>query len=141
MKIREAREEDLDALVELWYESSLKAHDFIPATYWEENKSAMRGLYLPLSLNMIIDDNAGFISMMGNEINALFIAPDRTQKGLGSALLNWAKQKEDKLMLNVYACNENAVKFYEKHGFVMTERSIDEAVSEEQIRMQWTKNE
>lgn len=139
MIIREANEEDLDTLVELWYESSCDSHDFIDAAYWEENKSLMRNLYLPLSFNAVIGDFTGFISMMGSEINALFVSENQTHNGLGSALINWAKEQNDTLTLNVYAKNERAIQFYEKKGFTLTEASIDEAVGEKQYRMIWQK--
>lgn len=139
MIIREAREEDLDRLVELWYEASIKAHDFSDSKYWEDNKKTMRELYLPLSQNWIIGDGDGFISMMGSEINALFISPDQENKGLGTALVNWAKREENTLTLNVYARNEKAVRFYEKMGFSHIETNMDEILNEKQFRMEWTK--
>lgn len=140
MKIREAKEEELDFLVELWYESSCQSHHFIAAAYWEENKALMRTLYLPLSYNLVIGDCDGFISMMGNEINALFISPAQINKGLGTALVEWVKKESDTLTLNVYAQNKHALQFYEKMGFVLGETSIDEAIGEKQYRMIWKKN-
>lgn len=141
MKIRMAEEEDLDGLVALWYESSCSAHDFIAPAYWEQNRGVMRGLYLPLSTNLVIDDGAGFISMMGSEINALFIKPDHVNKGLGSALINTAKELEEELSLSVYVKNQQAVQFYLKHGFTIVSTDVDEAVSEQQYHMEWRKQE
>lgn len=139
MIIREAEEQDLDKLVELWYEASLKAYDFIDPKYWEANKTTMRELYLPLSQNWVVGDCDGFVSMMGSEVNALFVSPGQQHKGLGTALVNWAQREEDTLTLNVYARNEKAVQFYEKMGFSNIETSMDEVLNEKQFRMQWVK--
>ena len=35
--IRLARQDDLDALMEIWLEANLQAHDFLPAAYWQSN--------------------------------------------------------------------------------------------------------
>ncbi|WP_254203296.1 hypothetical protein [Aeromonas sp. FDAARGOS 1411] len=47
--IRPLSATDLDAAVELWYQASVQAHDFIPATFWREQQAAMRDIYLPAS--------------------------------------------------------------------------------------------
>lgn len=47
--IRPLSATDLDAAVELWYQASVQAHDFIPAAFWHEQRAAMRDIYLPAS--------------------------------------------------------------------------------------------
>lgn len=47
MEIRKLESEDILPVVELWYETSIEAHDFISADYWKENKEAMATQYLP----------------------------------------------------------------------------------------------
>jgi putative acetyltransferase len=41
MEIRELQPRDIKETVELWYETSLKAHDFISPDYWRDNKINM----------------------------------------------------------------------------------------------------
>ena len=45
MEIRKLKSEDISQVVELWYETSIEAHDFISADYWKENKEAMATQY------------------------------------------------------------------------------------------------
>ncbi|EKB23238.1 hypothetical protein HMPREF1170_01599 [Aeromonas veronii AMC35] len=45
--IRPLSATDLDAAVELWYQASVQAHDFIPAAFWREQRAAMHDIYLP----------------------------------------------------------------------------------------------
>ncbi|MCG8309607.1 MAG: hypothetical protein MI975_19590 [Cytophagales bacterium] len=49
MEIRKLETKDIEIVVELWYKTSVVAHDFIPANYWEKNKDAMASTYLPNS--------------------------------------------------------------------------------------------
>ena len=51
--IRPLLTSDLDAAVELWYQASLQAHDFIPAAFWQEQRIAMRDSYLPASKSWV----------------------------------------------------------------------------------------
>ncbi|MGL5397498.1 MAG: hypothetical protein ACRDBQ_19810, partial [Shewanella sp.] len=56
---------DLDAAVALWYQASVKAHDFIPAAFWHEQRAAMRDIYLPASQSWVYEEDGqllGFIS-------------------------------------------------------------------------------
>ncbi|OQY33251.1 MAG: hypothetical protein B6241_08245 [Spirochaetaceae bacterium 4572_59] len=46
MEIRLLEQKDIAEVVELWYETSRKAHDFIPAEYWLANRKNMAEIYL-----------------------------------------------------------------------------------------------
>lgn len=139
MKIRKAKEAELDRLIEIWLESSFQAHDFIDQEYWEENREVMRNLYLPLSENFVVIDGTikGFLSMMGKEIAALFILPSEQGIGFGKALMQYAQEKNNEIYLNVYAQNERAKAFYQSRGFQMVEESLDAATNEIEYRMHW----
>lgn len=139
MKIRKAKEAELDRLIEIWLESSFQAHDFIDQEYWEENREVMRNLYLPLSENFVVIEGTikGFLSMMGKEIAALFILPSEQGIGFGKALMQYAQEKNNEIYLNVYAQNERAKAFYQSRGFQMVEESLDAATNEIEYRMHW----
>lgn len=138
--IREAKEEELDALVAIWLQGSRQAHAFIAAQYWEDNREAMRGLYLPLSENWVLVERGvvrGFISMMGEYLAALFIAPQEQRRGGGLLLLEHVKQNRTKIELKVYARNEQALRFYEQNGFTVIKKALDEPTGEIEYFMQW----
>ncbi|HJB23572.1 MAG TPA: N-acetyltransferase [Candidatus Jeotgalibaca pullicola] len=139
MKIRKAKEAELDRLIEIWLESSFQAHDFIDQEYWEENREVMRNLYLPLSENFVVIEGTikGFLSMMGKEIAALFILPSEQGVGFGKALMQYAQEKNNEIYLNVYAQNERAKAFYQSQDFQIVEKSLDAATNEIEYRMHW----
>jgi putative acetyltransferase len=45
--IRKSNKDDLDKIVHLWYEVSLKAHDFIDKEYWKTSQQDMKEKYIP----------------------------------------------------------------------------------------------
>ena len=95
--IQKAEMQDIESILNIWLNASLQAHDFIPATYWEQQLLPMRDLYLPLAENYVIKDNqnvTGFASLLKSEavLAALFIAPHQQSLGYGTALIDFFKQ-------------------------------------------------
>lgn len=85
------------------------------------------------------DDLLGFIARDGDDIHALYIAPDARGQGIGSKLLTDAKRREDALTLWTFQHNIRAQAFYERHGFAEVERT-DGARNDEglpDIRYHW----
>ena len=60
----------------------------------------------------------GFLGLQGDEVSHLYVEPSRQGGGIGSALLDHAKQlRPERLELWVFQKNEGARRFYERHGF------------------------
>ncbi|WP_018665418.1 N-acetyltransferase [Heyndrickxia acidiproducens] len=140
MRIRENRKSEIDTLVDIWYQSSLKAHDFIDKDYWKSQRGEMKEKYLPMSENYIISNKAeivGFISMLDNYLAALFIDAKHQGEGYGKELLNYIKERREKIQLKVYKKNNKAVNFYLRNGFVIKEELLDEQTSEKEFLMEW----
>ena len=138
--IRNYRETDLEEMVRIWYNASIIAHSFIPASFWALQKSAMKDKYLPLAENFVFEDEGkvkGFISLVGKRVCALFVTPAMQGKGIGRALLENSKTLKGKLSLKVYRENESAFGFYKKCGFVAAGEELDERTGCVQILMEW----
>ena len=63
----------------------------------------------------------GFIHIDDSEIKELYIDPFFERKGIGGELIKFAKSNFNCSKLWVLAKNENAKKFYKRHGFHETE--------------------
>ncbi|USA54133.1 N-acetyltransferase [Acinetobacter sp. C32I] len=140
INIRQANIHDFKELTEIWFNASVKAHDFIPESYWENNKVNMQDTYLPMSEVYLLENKNniyGFIALVGNRIAALFVAPEQQGKGLGKLLINHVKSIRDNLELNVYQQNTNSVKFYDSVGFEITEETFDEDTQSKEFLMRW----
>lgn len=69
----------------------------------------------------------GYIALRDRQVDQLFINPAVQQTGIGSVLLRLAiSQFPGKLTLDVFEANESARAFYEKHGFEMRDRWMNE---------------
>lgn len=142
--IQKAEMQDMESILDIWLNASLQAHDFIPATYWEQQLLPMRDLYLPLAENYVIKENqtvTGFASLLRSEaaLAALFIAPHQQGLGYGTALIDFFKLQCDELHLNVYTENTVAVNFYQQQGFKIISQAMDQNTGHAELSMTWFK--
>ncbi|SFK61237.1 putative acetyltransferase [Halobacillus dabanensis] len=140
MNIRRSKETELNRLVDIWYEGSIIAHDFIENDYWESQRNEMREKYLPMAETYVISDEkevVGFISMVDNYLAALFIHVNHQGEGYGQRLLNYIKKQKNIIQLKVYEKNSQAVNFYLKNGFAIKEKLLDERTTEGELLMRW----
>src|SRR5690625_5462446 len=137
--IRAYKENDIDILIDIWYKSSLQAHDFIYSGYWESQIEEMKEKYIPMSETHVITNQTkiiGFISMVEGYLAALFIDVAYQNNGAGKELLNFEKRRRNKIRLKVYKENLSAVRFYEKNGFIIKEELTDEQTNKQEYLME-----
>ena len=130
----------IKAAVEIWYEASVAAHNFIPAEYWKENRDAMANTYLPASEAYVaIADGAmqGFIAMVGNHLAAVFVAVKMQGRGVGKALLQFVKDKRNVIQLKAYQKNTKTVQFYLNQGFRIISEQQEAGTSACEYVMEW----
>ena len=60
---------------------------------------------------------------------------------MNKKLINFVKDKYDRLTLNVYEKNINAILFYTKLGFINQKIQIDDKTNEKEYVMEWRKEE
>lgn len=139
--IRTYQPADLDRLMQLWLQGNLQAHPFVPASYWEENAPDVRR-QLPQARLFLYEDAEGvqgFLGLVDGYIAGIFVDAAARSKGIGHALIERAKQAEQKLTLQVYLQNERACRFYRREGFVEAERGTDPATGQMELQMIWTR--
>lgn len=128
--IRKLRNEDIEKVMKIWKDSTIKAHDFISKEYWKNNYDVVKNTYIPMSETFIYEiENKikGFISVINNEfIGALFVDINCQGLGVGSELINYVVKEYNKLSLAVYKENKNAVEFYISKGFKIIKGQRDE---------------
>lgn len=139
--IRRCTESDLDAVMAIWLESNVDAHGFIPAEYWEGNFPAVRAMLPEAEVFVYQDESSGrvcgFIGLTGGEVQGIFVeGPDRS-RGIGKQLLDFVKERRDRLALHVYQKNLRAADFYRREGFRVQESGVDEDTGEKDWKMVW----
>ena len=130
MIIRKFEPSDTEEIIRIWYEVSIIAHSFVPKEMWKAHKDELRNKYLPIAQTWVAEDNGsllGFISLIEDYIGALFVASASQGKGVGSKLIQQAKQAHEPLKVGVYSKNTKAREFYAKNGF----RAVSEEVQPE----------
>lgn len=128
--IRKLENKDIDRVMEIWLESTIKAHDFIEKKYWEDNYKVVKEDYIPISDTFIYEYEKGikgFISIINNEfIGALFVGNDYQGSGIGRALIEYVDNLYDSLTLAVYKDNIKSVEFYKHMNFKIVSENVNE---------------
>ncbi|MFL1406690.1 N-acetyltransferase [Marinobacter sp. M1N3S26] len=138
--IREYRPGDIDQILEIWLSASIKAHNFIAPDFWQSKVNDMRYVYIPASETFIFESEGkvnGFYSLYGDNLAAIFVAPELQGKGIGATLLDDAKNRRKNLQLTVYKENIPSVDFYEKQGFIHMGEQIDEHTGHPELIMEF----
>ena len=141
--IRKFETQDLDTVMQIWLHGNLDAHAFIPASFWKAHFGMVRDM-LPQAELYVHENEAprqidGFIGLTGNHIEGIFVAKAARSKGVGKALLEYAKSRKPSLTLSVYQKNQRALAFYRREQFVVQSEGIDEDTNEAEIQMLWTR--
>lgn len=130
MGIRKLRTEEIDEVMRIWLESTVKAHDFIEKEYWEKNYNVVKEVYIPMAETFVYYEDRkikGFISIIDKEfIGALFVDVQNQGLGIGGKLLDYVNAKYKNVNLAVYKMNEKAVEFYKNNGFKIIKEQENE---------------
>ena len=89
-----------------------------------------------------VDDAvSGVLVLNGNWIEQLYVDPDWTNQGLGTALIERAKaERPEALDLWTFKSNRGAQRFYERHGFrAVGATNGDNEEGEADIHYRWVK--
>jgi putative acetyltransferase len=127
--IRKYSENDMDSVLEIWLNASVKAHDFISAEFWESQVESMRNIYIPVSETYVYEAESkvvGFYALYGNSLAAIFVSPELQGKGIGKQLLSHAKTQRVELSLSVYKENRASFQFYLSQDFNVVSEQLDE---------------
>lgn len=140
--IRKYKNNDIKAIMEIWKKENINAHSFISKSYWESNYEHVKNI-LPnaeVFVYLIDDEIVGFIGLNKNFIEGIFIKENYQNKGIGKELVQKAKSIRDKLTLEVYEKNLNAIRFYEKQDFKPMNKSLETETNEYAYVMEWKKD-
>ena len=137
--IRELQKTDINKVADIWLDTNLKAHYFIPAQYWKSNFESVKAL-LPQAEVYVYENGKniqGFIGLSGEYIEGIFVSGEAQSQGIGKLLLNFVKDRRTKLCLNVYQKNPQAIHYYQREGFQIQCESLDGATGEKDYVMIW----
>ena len=122
IEIRKAATSDVAEVAEVFIASQADALPFLAALHTpQETRGFIANQVFPLSEMWVAEEQGRIVGMMalvGTHIDHLYLMPGHYRRGIGTLLLNKAKeQRPEKLTLYAFAVNTRARAFYEHHGF------------------------
>ena len=82
----------------------------------------------------------GFMASRSDSLSHLYVRVQNVGQGIGTQLLNLAKKESSgSLWLYTFAQNQNARRFYQKHGFREVERESENMWKREAIKHVWVR--
>ncbi len=145
ISLRPAQPNDAEAIAEIHTSSRREAMPWLPVLHTDaETRAWVATIVLPSQTVWVAETDGevvGYVTVDDGELNDLYVQPGWQGQGIGAALLAKAKAlSPGELSLWAFQRNAGARRFYERHGFILTELT-DGAGNEERepdARYRWT---
>ena len=140
--LRRATAEDAAAVADV-YLASFRATDAFPVAHPEADVRAWIADLVERRETWVAVDGERVVGMAvvgPDDLDQLYVAPDRLGEGIGRRLLERAKERSpDGLTLFTFQVNDRARRFYERNGFVADAFGDGSANGERQpdVRYAW----
>jgi|GEM_PF-172835 len=139
--IREAADDDLGAIMQIWLEANTAAHPFLRALYWHKRYDAVR-TDIKQEQTVVYQNRGeikGFISLSTEaEVIALCVAAHAQHKRIGTRLIDHAKELFPCLSIQCFKQNERSVKFLLNRGFVPALEKPNAQTGHAEYTMEWS---
>jgi putative acetyltransferase len=100
--IRKFNSSDMDQVISIWLEASIKANDFVDRDFWESKVKDMKENDVPSAENYVYENKKtimGFISLFNDTLAAMFVSPSFQGTGIGKQIMGKAKNIRNHLNL------------------------------------------
>ncbi|MBL8521067.1 MAG: GNAT family N-acetyltransferase [Betaproteobacteria bacterium] len=125
--IRAYRPADLQDVLRVWAVASAQAHAFLDPAFLAVEREKISREWLPKADTWVWEAGGrltGFLSLIGQEVGALFVDPAAQRSGIGSALIGHARALHGELEVDVFADNPIGRAFYVRCGFEVLRSGI-----------------
>ncbi len=139
--IREYRENDLKDVLSCWENASKLAHPFLTSEFLDQERYNIPNVHLPSADTWVAELDRrviGFISLLGNEVGAIFVEPEFHGVGAGRALMNKAQELHGDLEVEVFQANSIGRRFYSNYGFEPMSEKVHEETGNKVLRLKFT---
>ncbi len=113
--IREFQRDDINKVADMWLDTNIKAHNFIPAEYWKSNFKSVKEALLLAEVYVYEYDTEihGFIGLNDEYVEGIFVSKENKKQYLDLLLL--ADEQEDMVDCyldngKMYVLDDNGVK-------------------------------
>lgn len=136
--IRQYESRDLDDLLSVWASASELAHPFLSGEFLATERETIANVHLPKAETWVFEKAGrvvGFVSLLGNEVGAIFVDPEHHGTGIGRALMDKARALRGELEVEVFKANGIGRGFYAKYGFEPIGEKVHEETGHEVLRL------
>ena len=140
--IRPYTPSDDDQIVDVWYQATTLAHPFMDAAFLQKEADNIRNIYLPNTNTWVVPNETGldgFISMIDNEVGAIFVRPEKHGQGIGKQLMDLVREQYEVLEVEVFEENAIGRRFYDRYGFEVIKQHTHEETQRDLLRMRYKK--
>jgi len=141
--IRPYNDDDLAELLDVWYRASLVAHPFLTEEFFETERRQIAENWIPVAETTVFDTDGrvvGFLTLVGNEVGAIFVDPRYQRLGIGRALMDSARESRPFLELEVFEANSTGRRFYAAYGFEFVGRHVEPATGQPALRLRFERD-
>lgn len=141
--IRRYQPADCEDVLRVWARATAVAHPFLSEEFLDLERHNIPNVYLPIAETWVwVADKqvVGFISLLGNEVGAIFVDPEFHRSGIGRALMDQARALRGELEVEVFERNLLGRAFYAKLGFELMHRKVHDQTGFEILRLQLAAN-
>lgn len=135
--------EDLEAVMNIWLHENIRVHSYVDSVYWVSNVSYVKGLISQADTAVFEEDGVikGFIGIDDDDskIEGIFVSEAYEKMGIGKQLINYAKDNYDRLTLNVFKKNKDAIRFYKTCDFTIWDENTNYDLDLDEFVMLWEK--
>ena len=138
--IRKSRKTDFEGIIEIWFAASQIATPFLSDEFLAEERENIKRIWLPKAETWVFETDdtvTGFVSLIGNEVGAIFVRPDLQGRGIGRALMDHAASLRESLFLDVFERNSVGRRFYDRYGFKFESKHVHEHTGQMQLRLSY----
>jgi putative acetyltransferase len=141
--IRKYQSADREEVLNVWAEASALAHPFLSQEFLELERYNIPNMYMPQAETWVWEADGrvvGFISLLGNEVGAIFVDPEFHRSGIGRALMDRARALRGELEVEVFEKNLLGRAFYAKLGFEFMHKKVHDQTGFELMRLRLAAN-
>lgn len=141
--IRSYQPADCDDVLRVWAHASAVAHPFLSEEFLELERHNIPHVYLPNADTWVWAADgqvAGFISLLGIEVGAIFVEPEFHRSGIGQALMAHARALRGVLEVEVFERNLQGRAFYATLGFEFLHTKVHDQTGFEVMRLRLAAN-
>jgi len=141
--IRKYQPTDCEDVLNVWARASALAHPFLSHGFLETERHNIPNVYLPRAETWVWEADGhvvGFISLLGNEVGAIFVDPKFHRRGIGRALMDRARALRGEVEVEVFEKNRLGRAFYANLGFEFMHRKVHDQTGFEVVRLRLAAN-